>query len=145
MDLEERLRPPGVLELLVVSYHKPQAVLPYLALCFHPRSLVSFLLQNGETHQEWEVNPSFLLHDGTKQTISGVLPNIYLSISALPRASVLGAYLVGHLCLVLGDLFRGQLRQKHQNSPLDQSLQDQENHPCLLGEPDLHVLGGLLF
>ena len=47
---------------------KPQAaLLPYLALYFHPRSLVSDLLQSEGTHQEWEVNPSFLLHNRTQQ------------------------------------------------------------------------------
>lgn len=43
------------------------ALLPYLALYFHPRSLVSDLLQSEGTHQEWEVNPSFLLHNRTQQ------------------------------------------------------------------------------
>ena len=55
--------------LRTVSQRTPKAqaaLLPYLALYFHPRNLVSVLLQSEGTHQEWEANPSFLLHNETK-------------------------------------------------------------------------------
>lgn len=54
-----------------------RAVFPYLALYFHPRTLVSVLLQSEGTHQELEVNPSFPLHNGTKQRHTHRLFQVY--------------------------------------------------------------------
>lgn len=44
---------------------------PYLALGFHPRTLASVLLQSEGTRQGWAVSPSFLLHKGTNNTVTG--------------------------------------------------------------------------
>lgn len=68
------------------------ALLPYLALYFHPTSLVSVLLQSEGTHQEWEANPSFLLHNESKHhthrlfQVCSQPPNF---IPVLPRPTVL--------------------------------------------------------
>lgn len=143
-----RVSGPRVRELLTGVTTAPGSLLPYLALDFHPRSLVSDLLQNEGIHQEWEVNPSFLLHKEQNTTLTRCVrcvPNSDLHSPALHGASVLSTYLVGHPDLCPGGLFHGQLPQKHQSSPLDRSHQDQESHPFLGGEPGLHVSGGLLF
>lgn len=129
-------------------HHSPRQSPPYLALDFHPRSLVSDLLQSEGIHQEWEVNPSFLLYKGTKHHTHccvRCVPNSDLHTPALHGASVHSTYLVGPPDLCPGGLFHGQLPQKHQSSPLDQSHQDQESHPFLGGEPGLRVSGELLF
>lgn len=44
----------------IVEVYKPHQMF-YLVLCFHPRILVSSLLQSVGIHLEWEANPSELL------------------------------------------------------------------------------------
>lgn len=129
----------------------------YLVLCFHPRILVSSLLQSVGIHLEWEANPSELLSSKRSRDRSEKRHCIHGNNVICPRNAFLSSslhfcveehspYLLEHLDLAPEHHgpFLWSFHLESQKHHLAQNLQGQESHLCPW-VPCPRVSRGLLF